>query len=310
MIIGIDVSKYNVGWDPKKAVKPISFGIQRASWASYKDEKFDELYQGIKTLPVTGAYHYYSSGVPWKTQADLFLSVAQGKFDFYVVDYERAFNSLCNRTTAELTEMVKYIKEKTGQRCLAYFSKSIYDEFIYKYGYASWAKEQDIWYAWYPITLTQTPPVQVPWIPEGLNWKIWQYGGGDVNMTAGRHAGPDYGGGLAGMDLNYFNGTLPEMMEWAGVIPTSEIPPDTTPAPIPVPPVAIVERLATLKQSVLMRSGPSQTAGQVTALQPGVQVLVKKTIRDSAGNEWSQIADNVWFCTEYNHVPYVEWAAW
>lgn len=215
--IGIDVSKYNLGWDPAKASKPIGFVIQRASWSLYRDEQFDAINKGVASLPVRGAYHYYSSGVPWKTQADLFLKVVKDKgFHFYCVDYERAFNTLSGRTIAEVAEMVKYIKAQTGQRCLIYFSPSIYNENIKPCGYAAWARQQEIWIAQYPWTLTQNPPTQAPQIPDGLPWRFWQYGGGDVNFTAGRHAGPDYGGGLAGMDLNYFNGSFDELLAWAG----------------------------------------------------------------------------------------------
>ncbi len=239
MIIGVDVSKYNLGWSPDKATKPISFVVQRASWSLYKDEGFDALLPQVLKIPIRGAYHYYSSGVPWKAQADLFLSVTKGKgFHFYVVDYERAYNTLNARTIAEVSEMVKYIKSQTGQRCMVYFSPSIYNESIKPFGYGLWAHQQDIWIAQYPWTLTQTPPTSTPAIPDNLPWRIWQYGGGDVNYTAGRHAGADYGGGLVGIDLNYFNGTEAELLAWAGVtdvpvvIPTPADPPTPQPAPL------------------------------------------------------------------------------
>jgi len=235
MIVGVDISKYNLGWNPDKALKPIAFVIQRASWSLYKDSGFDALLPEAQKVAIRGAYHYYSSGVPWKAQADLFLATVKGKgFHFYVVDYERAYNALSARTIAEVSEMVKYIKAQTGQRCMVYFSPSIYNESIKPFGYGLWAHQQDIWIAQYPWTLTQTPPSQSPAIPDGLPWKIWQYGGGDVNFTAGRHAGADYGGGLVGMDLNYFNGSKADMMNWAGVTDA----PVVVPAPIE-PPVVV-----------------------------------------------------------------------
>jgi len=236
MIIGIDISKYNLGWQASKAVKPISFVIQRASWSLYKDSGFDALLPEVQKIPIRGAYHYYSSGVSWKSQADLFLSVVKGKgFHFYVVDYEGAYNSLSARTIAEVAEMVKYIKAQTNQRCMVYFSPSIYNDYIKPFGCSNWAHQQDIWIAQYPWTLTQDPGKTSPAIPDGLPWRIWQYGGGDVNFTAGRHAGADYGGGLVGMDLNYFNGTQEEMVAWAGAIvePTPVVPPVVPPSPAP-----------------------------------------------------------------------------
>jgi len=234
--IGVDVSKYNAGWNPDKAIKPIDFVIQRASWAAYKDERFDEMYQQVAKVPVRGAYHYYSSGVNWKVQADLFLSITAGKgFHFFVLDYEAAYNQLNKRTIAEATEFVKYVKEKTERRCLIYFSPNIFNTFIKPFGYAYWAGQQDIWIAQYPWTLTQNPPTSKPALPAGLaTWNIWQYGGGDVNFSAGRHAGADYGGGTVGIDLNYYNGTLEQMKNWLGItgtIPTPEIPEPEIPTP-------------------------------------------------------------------------------
>jgi len=228
--IGVDVSKYNIGWDPDKALKPIDFVIQRASWSMYKDEKFDELLPGVAKIGVRGAYHYYSSGVSWKAQADLFLRIVADKgFHFYVVDYERAYNSLSARTIAEVSEFVKYVKAKTGKRCLIYFNPDVFKVDIRARGYGTWANMQDVWIAQYPYSIGQIPLATAPALPLGLSsWNIWQYGGGDINFTAGRHAGPDYGGGLAGMDLNYYNGSLDQMKAWLGITEGSVVP---TPIP-------------------------------------------------------------------------------
>jgi hypothetical protein len=167
--------------------------------------------------------------VAWKAQADLFLATVKGKgFHFYVVDYEKAFNQLSKRTIAEVAEMVKYIKAQSGMKCMVYFSPSVYNEAIKPYGYDTWAHLQDVWIAQYPYTETQDPGKTTPAIPDNLSWRIWQYGGGDVNFTAGRHAGADYGGGLQGIDLNYYNGTAQEMASWLGV-GNVVIEPDNTP---------------------------------------------------------------------------------
>ena len=267
MLIGIDVSKYNLGWNPDKALKPIGFVIQRASWSLYKDEQFEALRTQVSKIAIRGAYHYYSSGVSWKAQADLFLATVKDKgYHFYVVDYERAFNSLSARTIAEVAEMVKYIKAQTGKRCLVYFSPSVYNEAIKPFGHANWAHQQDIWLAQYPWTLTQDPLRTYPAIPDNLSWKIWQYGGGDVNYTAGRHAGPDYGGGLAGMDLNYYNGSAAEMRAWLGIEDGGQetedglVPVPVIPPPPPVPGLPSSVSLGWLKPRYI-KLGPAIIAG-------------------------------------------------
>lgn len=114
----------------------------------------------MQKIPIRGAYHYYSSGVPWKAQADLFLATTKGKgFHFYCVDYERAYNTLNNRTIAEVAEMVKYIKAQTGLKlkCMVYFSPSIYNESILPYGYDAWNAQQETPLDWHtPITVHKT----------------------------------------------------------------------------------------------------------------------------------------------------------
>ena len=217
-IIGVDVSKYNIGWNPDKATKHIDFVVQRASWAGYADEKFLALNEQVSKIPIRGAYHYYSSALPWTKQVAVFLKTTMGKgFTFYALDYERSYNNLNKRTIAEASEFVKFVKAQTGKPCLFYFSPSIYIEFIRPFGYTNWLNKQDIWVAQYPKTLTQTPPTQQPSMSKEItHWDFWQYGGGDVNFTAGRHAGADYGGGLVGIDLNYFGGTPQQLVERFG----------------------------------------------------------------------------------------------
>jgi len=299
--IGVDVSKYNVGWNPDNASKPIGFVIQRASWSMYKDEKFDVMYEQVKKIGIRGAYHYYSSGVPWKAQADLFLSVVRNKgFHFYVMDYERAYNTLNARTIAEASEFVKYVKEQTGKKCLFYFSPSIYNEFIRPFGYANWCNLQDVWIAQYPYTLSENITQTAPALPTGLvKWNIWQYGGGDVNYTAGRNAGSAYGGGTVGIDLNYYNGTLEEMKAFFNV--SGEVLPPTPVDPVN-PPVAGEPVTITNSTGVNVRTGAGTSYPKVGALSYNQQVAVLEYKREGL-NVWGRFIDG-WFAMLYNNYYY------
>lgn len=232
-IIGVDVSKYNLGWNPDKAIKPIYFVIQRAGYGSQyggakADEQFDAINTQVQKIPIRGAYWYYSSWNPWKIQADKFLSIVNNKrFHFLCLDYEKSFNTLNARTIAEASEFVKYVKAQTGKSCLFYFNPDTYKTSIKPYGYTNWLNKQDLWVAQYPYSLGQTPLSTKPSIPtEITSWKFWQYGGGNIAFTAGYSAGADYGGGLKGIDLNYFNGTEEELERFAGT-ETEPIPPAT-----------------------------------------------------------------------------------
>jgi GH25 family lysozyme M1 (1,4-beta-N-acetylmuramidase) len=302
--VGLDVSKYNIGWNPDLTVKPISFVIQRASWSMYKDEKFDEMLVQVQKLDIRGAYHYYSSGVNWKYQADLFLSVTKDKgFHFYVLDYEGAYNNLNARTIAEASEFVKYVKQQTGKKCMIYFSPNIFNTAIRPYGYASWANAQDVWIAQYPFSFTENPLATKPALPVGLTtWKIWQYGGGDVNYTAGRHAGSSYGGGTVGIDLNTYNGTIDEMKLWLGINSIPEIP--VGPPVVIVPPVG---QPATTMVNVNVRSGPSTSWPIIAPSIPaGTKVSVLKEERDSLGNTWGNVIQG-WCAMIYNGATYIKY---
>lgn len=295
MIIGIDVSKYNLGWNPEMSKAPIGFVIQRASWSLYKDEYFDQIYQHVKKIPIRGAYHYYSSGAPWKAQADLFLSITKDKFDFLVVDYEKAYNNLSIRTIAEVAEMVKYIKEQTGKRCMLYFSPDVWNTSIKPYKYDSWVNSGDVWIAQYPWTMIMdgTAQFKSPMLPTGLKkWDFWQYGGGDVNFTAGRKAGAMYGGGLQGMDLNYFNGELAQLQEWVKGQSVTPLPPANNKYMVSV-------------QTLNIRSGPSTSntiIGQYHTDEKFVLYETKKVGVDTWGR-----TETGWIALQYNGYLYTTW---
>lgn len=301
-VLGIDVSKWNYGWSYDRAVKPIDFIIQRASWSGYKDDKFDLMLPETQKVGVRGAYHYYSSGVNWKYQADLFLSVVKDKgFHFYVLDYETAYNNLNGRTIAEAAEFVKYVKAQTNKICMFYFSPNVYNNFIKPFGYTNWLNQQEIWEAQYPWTLTQTPPYDSPKLPAGVNsWRMWQFGASDVSFTAGRHAGPDYGQTLQGCDLNYFNGTIDELYSWAGI---TEQPP-IDPPPVDPPQTT---RPATVKISSLnVRSAPNTSASIIPpSLKLNDKIQVQSESRDMSNNIWFKFSDTKYACSNFQGVPYI-----
>lgn len=294
MIIGVDVSKYNLGWNPEMSKAPIGFVIQRASWSLYKDEQFDALYQQVSKIPIRGAYHYYSSGVPWKAQAESFLSITNGRFDFYAVDYEKLYNNLSMRTIAEVYEMVKFIKAATGKRCLLYFSPDVWNIAIKPYKYDNWVNSTDVWIAQYPWTMVMdgTAQFKSPYLPTGLKkWDFWQYGGGDVNFTAGRKAGAMYGGGLQGIDLNYFNGELAQLQEWVKNTPVT-------------PPPADNRYMVTVPQ-LNIRSGPSVSYSIIGQYHTDDKFVLYET-KKIGSDTWGR-SETGWIALVYNGFNYTTW---
>ena len=296
MLNGIDISKWDAGWTPDNAVNPIGFVIQRASWALYKDSGFDTLLSEVLKIPIRGAYHYYSSGVPWKLQADLLLATVVDKgFAFYVLDYEQGFNNLSARTIAEAAEFVKYIKDQTGRPCLIYFNPDTFKINIMPNNYGTWANLQDVWIAQYPRSIGQKPLASAPALPSGLKtWRIWQYGA-DVANTAGKNAGRDYGGITPSMDLNYYNGTAEQMLAWLN-LPVSPPPPPPPSRP------AVVVVLAGVK----VRKGPGGNFAQVGTLAVGTKVQILAEQKDASGNTWGQISTG-WACMIYLGHVYIKY---
>lgn len=293
--IGVDVSKYNYGWNPDYTKKPISFVIQRASWSMYKDEKFDEIYKQVVKIPIRGAYHYYSTGVKWIDQANLFLSIVKDlSFHFYVLDYEKAYNNINAKSMAEVYEFIKYIKQQTGKKCLIYFNPDVYNTGIKAFGYEKWANEQDVWIAQYPWTLTEEITQKYPALPSGLNnWKIWQYGGGDINFTAGRNAGENYGGGLKGIDLNKYNGTLEDMKYWLSINEST---------PLPEVQESIVSAKAAYNMNV--RNGAGVNFQIIGGLIKGSTALISKIEKGSGDSVWGKICEERYVCLYLNGIFY------
>jgi hypothetical protein len=138
-----------------------------------------------------------------------------------------------------------------------------------------------------------------------------------VNYTAGRHAGPDYGGGLAGMDLNYYNGSAEEMRAWLGlsdggqetedgqvpvpVVPVPGPPSPVVPPPVPglpsAPPSPVSSSLAWLKPRYV-KSGPAIIAGSDAPkanhpnlpLGPAAQTFIKQ-VNGNAEDVWKIFSD-------------------
>lgn len=231
--VGIDISKYEVEaikdtngnvtsvrnfWNPDKATKQIDFVIQRASYGGRKDEFLDLLYAQVLKIPIRGAYHYFSTGISWQDQANNFLNCVAGKdYHFYMIDYEKAYNNLNATSFAEFFEIIKYVKNKTGKKTLAYFNHDVYKTLMKPYNADAIINNHDIAIAWYPY-IPFLKLEKGPSLPAGVtNWKIWQYGAGDVPLVPGYNEGFDYGSWRHGIDLDVFNGTIEDMRAWCGI---------------------------------------------------------------------------------------------
>lgn len=219
---GIDISKWDVSFDPRTTTTPPKFVIQRASYGMVKDPLFDTLYTGVAQIPVRGAYHYMSSSAGWKLQADWFLNIVTPKdFHFFVCDFEGTFNQLSIAFVAEAVEWMRYVKAMTGKKVVIYSNISTYQDYLSK---DSRTKEFPFWIAW-PPTPIPDPQTANPNLPAARkDWIFWQYSFGEHNTF-----GKTNGVGRTGCDVDVFNGTYDELCIWAGV-PNTPLPPEPSDA--------------------------------------------------------------------------------
>ena len=211
--VGPDVSKYQMSFDPDHSVKQIDFVIQRLSYGMIEDQLRSRIWQGVEKISLRAAYHYYSTAVPWKEQADFFLSLAEGKgYRAFFVDYEHMYNHLTTQTARDYKKMLDYIQGKYPQRkVLGYSGVYVYRDDLMpsKVNFSNY----DWWFARYPwLCNPQTSIPNLLILPEERDWTFWQY-----TKTGPGHL---YGCEWQYVDLNVYNGTKEELKkEWAGIVP-------------------------------------------------------------------------------------------
>lgn len=215
---GIDISKYQVSYFARKLV---DFVIQRLSYGMKRDEKYHELRTPVLAAPVSGAYHYFSSGAPWDEQADLFLSLGKD-YDFYALDFESAYNNINAQFIDDGRKWMERVHEATGKQVLLYTNPSIYQTW---FNGLAWAKEWPLWIAqyWFSPSPNKNPGMHDM---DRDDWTFYQYSAD----TPPNFKGAEYGVESRNIDLDVFNGTVEDLFAWAGV---SQVP--TPPVPIPAP---------------------------------------------------------------------------
>jgi len=273
---GADISKHNTSYShPANPPRPVDFVIQRLSYGMNRDEALSVLTPPVLAEKIKGAYYYPSSAAPWKDQCDLFLSLMNGRYNFWAYDPEKGYNgkSLVDMVVPSMEYLLKY----AGKPGLLYTNPDMWgtwflpiqkDLLVY-----------DLWvahYWWFP---------NPAWTPNYFNvrgastmrrdWKFWQY---DPNGQGGQ--GRAYGVGSAGCDLNVFNGTVDDLQKFANA--------SVSPAPVPVPPSTGLYRVTA--KSLKIFAGPGDVYKQATTspLVFGQAVKVLEII-PSRNEQWAHI---------------------
>jgi GH25 family lysozyme M1 (1,4-beta-N-acetylmuramidase) len=298
---GIDVSKWDASIPPSPDV---DFIIQRASyggwWASHRDEKFIQFLPSVMSVPIRGAYHYFSSKRSWKEQADKFLSVVSGlDYHFYVCDVETLYNDMNKTFIASAMEWCKYVHEKTGKKVVLYSNYYVYRDYIHAYDGVR-ASQYDFWFAWYPDTIpvNTRDNFQPPLPPGRKSWSLWQFSPGESNDF-----GTPLGIGRRGVDVNVFNGTVADMRLWLGMDDAPEVPPEVEEPPVEdeVPPVIIPPSLPVAARviatsGVNLRTEPRvSSTNKIGAFPQGTDIVITKVVRQTDGAVWAEVSGG-WIC--------------
>ncbi len=200
MILGSDISKWQGSVDFRRmAERGIWFVFIKATEGMYTDEKFSENWRYSHGFLLRGAYHFYRPEADPREQAQHFFEAVKTAGDLGelppVLDYERIDD--WSRVYECLVEMEKLF----GRKPIFYTSAGVMSGGAAQYGTPPAAlAEYPLWVAHYDV---DEPTVPAPW----ENWTFWQY--------TDKGSGPEYGVESGRIDLNWFHGSLEELIAFA-----------------------------------------------------------------------------------------------
>jgi lysozyme len=203
-IKGVDVSTFQgaVDWTKVKAAG-IDFAFARISdGTANPDDQFTANWKGMKAAGVVrGAYQYWEAGVDPTAQANLVASSLKtaGGLEAgdlpVVMDIETAGGASAATIEANMKTWLAAVQLSTGLKPLIYTSEGTYPITATTYD------TYDLWVANYVTSSTACPIMPVGW----TQWVFWQNSDtGTVNGITGN------------VDTDLFNGTLAQLMTFAG----------------------------------------------------------------------------------------------
>jgi lysozyme len=220
-ILGIDISKWDGNWNASKAKQAgATFVFIKASQATFTDPQFQSNWQKAKDAGLLrGAYHYLDYTKTGTEQANYFANLLKddpGELP-PVIDYE------LRRTDNNPALALGFLRECLDQLMKRndLFSDAVIKRPMIYTGPGFWTEygdqtKSDYWIQ-FPLwnahwTTSNTPQIPAPW----TTWEFWQF--------SSKGPGEAFGSESLTMDMNRFNGTLSELLEFAGVkVPLSNL---------------------------------------------------------------------------------------
>jgi GH25 family lysozyme M1 (1,4-beta-N-acetylmuramidase) len=297
---GIDISHWEEWFKAEQATVEIDFAIAKITEGKWwVDPEFDQLWYGVRQIPIRGLYHYQRSGQSWKEQADFFLTNAS-KYDvqIYALDIEKINNTLDGTFFSDVRRIIDYWRAQApGKKVMMYTNYDLYQYYLPIFMYNLYGQEGRDWLAqvplWYAQYYTISSPDKDPKMPSvRSDWNIWQYSeAGDPKLY-----------GIGGwVDVNVFNGTPEEMFKWAGLsdVGNDPIPPVVEPEPEPEQPTT-GDNMRTgivstkLRKVMVVRDAPSVHGNEIARLAPGTVIYAQPSYlneTEAGKGEWTQLVD-------------------
>lgn len=260
---GIDVSRWQreISWD-KVAAAGYRFAVIRATIGNYyTDPRFYVNWNAAQEAGLLiSAYHVLAPERPADSQMERFFDTLGSRSSHLpiVLDVELSRDMSADDIASSARECVTFIEDETGRRPVIYTARWFWDRHVVDD--PDW-NEYCLWVAHYG---TDAPSLPKPW----EEWAFWQY------SDHGQVPGID-----ASTDLNWFNGTYEELLDYVdGDVVKDEMP------------LAELRACVTM-ETLNLRSGPGMNYGTVGELHQGDLVNVVSL----AGEDiWIQVAPGEW----------------
>lgn len=221
---GIDVSRYQptVDWQ-RVADSGITFAFMKASQSNFGDPLFSKHWASAKAAKILrGAYHYLVPDLDGAKQAAAFLKILgndPGELP-PVLDIEAKTTNPA-QYAAISEKWLKVVEDALQRRPIIYTAAWYWNSTMLVGGkYPAWAASYPLWVAHYPMREGFPPLNDVadakykPAMPKSWTaWTLWQY------TERGRVDGILTDGRPANVDLNAFQSSFEDLLDWSGANP-------------------------------------------------------------------------------------------
>ncbi len=261
---GIDVSRWQgeISWG-QVAAAGYRFAVIRATVGNYyTDYQFYPNWDGARDAGLLiSAYHVVAPERPADSQMERFFDALDGRSSDLplVLDVELSRGVSPDDITACVQACADLIEEEDERKPMIYTARWFWDSNVLDG--PDWAA-YDLWVANYGVN--------APSLPSGWeDWTLWQYS--DHGQVPGINAATD---------LNWFNGSYDELLDYVG----------GEPVVIDEMPLAGLKARVAV-ESLTLRSGPGMNYGDVGDLREGDLVNV---VSLSGDDIWIQVEPGKW----------------